>query len=296
MLIVSTISFSQKKDLSPGEFAIYKGLELRSVKYTTDEAKVKEKIQLIQDYVASQDSLKSVHYARAYNYLATLKSYLGSEPDSVSHYAKISFEKHPEWFCKEVIPWQEKSESPDLENVIQPYYLGDSELVLYALMRKFCVQNDWLVEQEKAEEVPSNSEYYDGLKAIEVNSKKETGIFAQVDWESQNRKDEENRVALDELFEAHGFPTRQAVTHDGLVIAFKVLANSHDCEWNKKWIPRIMDHIKEFDSPGIVAYMFDRNFHKEEGRCKDQIAFVEELVEILEPNLVNAMKLNNFLE
>lgn len=296
MLFCCTIAQSQQKELTPGEFAIYKGLELRSVKYVTDEAKINDRIKEIQEFVAAQDTLKSLHFARAYNYLATLKSYLGTEPDSVSHYAKISFESHPEWFCKEVVPWQEKSENPDLESVILPYYLGAQEEKLYGLMRKFCKQEGWLVEAPKPVEKAANEEYLDALLAIEARSKKERKVFEEVDWDVQNKLDAQNREALDALYDKYGFPDRQQVTHDGLVMAFMVLHNSLDCEWNKKWIPRFMEHIQEFDSPGIVSYMFERNFDKSAGHCKEELAFVEKLVEDLEPAVVDKMNLTDFLD
>ncbi len=254
----------------------------------TLEQKAKSEKQ-IQDYLnciqTTQDSVKLfwLNSRIAFNY-----SRLMPHSELVETYGLRAFHYNQERFCKDYVKLY-VYHSEDSDFPMQRPYLDQIDTDEANEVKSHCLDNYKEAELESyysckqkllgSKSSPDfNEVYFNALERIgendQVERKKEI-----VNWDIQNQLDAANRAKLDELYDNYDFPTKELVSHKGLMSAFMILQHSKDCEWNEKWTRRFLLYKDDLGIDGLFSFYFFRNFNSKDGVCKDNLKFIKELKE-----------------
>lgn len=251
---------------------------------TEKRTRAKNKIQSYKDCIlTTKDSTELfwLNNAIAFHFTTYLSNY-----DSAGIFGRRAYEYNKERFCKDYVKLYVYHER-DSSFPMQRPYMDVVNSTESKIITTYCLDNYKEAElqiyrdrEKKIEETKSgpnfNQKYSDALAEIGINDQKERKQD-NINWTGQNRLDSLNRIKLDELYSIYGFPTNDLVSKDGLNNAFIVLHHSKDCEWNEKWTRRfLLNNVQKFIGD-IFAYYFYRNFNSEDGVCKDNSRFIEEL-------------------
>ena len=111
--------------------------------------------------------------------------------------------------------------------------------------------------------------YKSKLEVIMTNDQKHRGVQAKERIKLQLALDQQNRAELDRLYEVYGFPTLNEIGKEGMMAIVLVLHHSENCEWNNKWVERVLDNYSEIkDHVSLMKYMFVRTYGEREGICQ----------------------------
>ena len=221
-----------------------------------------------------------------YNAAAFYLIRLDVKNDSMLILAQRAFVFNSERLCQDYVKMDVCHEK-DIDLPMKMHYLDQIESDSIKYIRKYCLDNYKEAELQLIKDaederlaqkakVNFNQNYFDALKSINTADQK-MRKEESIDWDAQNSLDAINRAKLDLLYEKYGFPTNEKVTKAGTMNAFLVLHHSTDCQRNEKWTIRFLKYADQINVDKIFSFYFYRNFNEEDGSCKDNVNFIQEL-------------------
>ena len=220
------------------------------------------------------------------NAIAFHLSEIHPESESIAKHASKAYQYNKENLCKDYIRIYVYHER-DTTFPMKRHYLDQINTAEIEEIRTYCIDNykeaEMKIYTDKEETDANqksaktfNQDYFDALKAISDDDQKERKK-KEINWKHQSHLDSLNRIKLDSLFLKYGFPTNDLVSDEGVGNAFLVLHHSQDCVWNEKWTRLFLKHRDEFSLGKIFSFYFYRNFNADDGVCKTNTRFIDEL-------------------